>query len=490
MNILSRFFSPYQFRWINILTSFTVLLTSCNKDSLNTVPETSISSATAFSTADKIQAAVYGLYSELQNGSFYGGRYPIFNEQRGEEFSQNDPNTATGAAVWGQNVSASTDLVNNLWKQAYYTINSTNLLIDNLSSTNVISDSLATQYIGEAKFIRALSYFSLAQTFGKPYQQDTTALALPLRLIGINASGSNNLVFSTVGTIYSQIIKDLNDAEAALPTSYSTAATNATRAHKAAAIALKTRVYLVEGNYNAVVSEASKLVPANAPYQYVSGTATHKLESNVATIYNGSYTGPEALFYIAFASSTTETPGSQSSLAYTFLGEPILSLNPTAIISNSAFASGGTDARANLIAAVGGQQLLKKFAITTAPFSDYVPVIRYAEILLNYAEAAANNNDLTKATALLKAVRNRSDPSYVFPAAQVGTKEALINTILTERRIELLGEGFRLPDLLRLVQTLPSKSGAAGSAPAVSPTATNYIWPTPTSETATNLLAP
>jgi hypothetical protein len=487
MKISNKKYKLFQLGWISITAI--ALLASCKKDLLDTVPQTTISSATAYSTAAKIQAAVYGLYSGLQNGSFYGGRYVIFNEQRGDEFSQNDPNSATGAAVWGQNVTASTDLVNNLWSQAFTTINSANLLIDNISNTTVIPDNVSSQYIGEAKFIRALSYFSLVQTFGQPYILDSNYLGLPLRLTGINSSGSNNLAFSSVATIYAQIIEDLNDAEATLPASYSTASLNAIRAHKAAAIALKTRVFLAQGNYTQVINEAQKLVPPAAPYKYANGTALHKLEPTIATIYSGSYTGPEAIFYIAFANTTTETPASQSSLAYTYLGEPILSLNPVGIVANPVFSS-STDARANLITTLSGQSLLKKFAITTAPFSDYIPVIRYAEILLNYAEASANNNDLPTATALLQAVRNRSDAGYTFPASAIATKDSLINTILTERRIELLGEGFRAPDLLRRGQTLPAKSGAAGSAPAIAPTANNYIWPTPSSETADNTLAP
>jgi len=104
-------------------------------------------------------------------------------------------------------------------------------------------------------------------------------------------------------------------------------------------------------------------------------------------------------------------------------------------------------------------------------------VIRYAEVLLNAAEASARTGNLTRATELLYAVRRRSDPAYTFAAADISTAASLINTILTERRIELLGEGFRAPDLKRTQQALPSKIGTSGIAPAVAPTAANYIWP-------------
>jgi starch-binding outer membrane protein, SusD/RagB family len=64
----------------------------------------------------------------------------------------------------------------------------------------------------------------------------------------------------------------------------------------------------------------------------------------------------------------------------------------------------------------------------------------------------------------------------------------LIGTILTERRIELLGEGFRLFDLQRKLQTLPSKTGSIGTAPLVLLTSSNYIWPIPSGEISANKL--
>ena len=134
---------------------------------------------------------------------------------------------------------------------------------------------------------------------------------------------------------------------------------------------------------------------------------------------------------------------------------------------------------------------MSKFKVAST-FSDYVPVIRYPEVLLNYAEALARAGDaasLTRARALLAAVRNRSDATYVFPASAVTTQAALIATILQEKKIEFLGEGFRTPDLQRLLQTLPGKASLSGSAPAVTAAENRYIWPIPASETSINALA-
>lgn len=132
--------------------------------------------------------------------------------------------------------------------------------------------------------------------------------------------------------------------------------------------------------------------------------------------------------------------------------------------------------RTEFVQDMGGKTRLRKWTANT----DYVPLIRYAEVLLNLAEALARTNGLDpQAIALLNAVRKRSDPSVTLaPASQ----QELIDMILIERRIELLGEGQRSPDLLRLGLTLPAK----GSAPAVDPTGIQYIWPIPTSEMLAN----
>lgn len=460
-------------------------LSSCTKNLLDTIPATSVSDATAFSTSDKILAGVNNLYSQLANASYYGGRDIIFNEQRGDEFSQNDGNNSTGANVWNQTITASGNFVNNVWSAAYSAINAANILIANITNTTVISDSLRQNYLAEAKFVRAFCYFSLVTTYAKPYLQDSTAPALPLRLTPSTSGGNNTFLFSTVAQVYAQVLQDLNDAESGLPTGYSSALLTVSRAHKASAIALKTRVYLAQGNYTRVETEAAKLVPAAAPYQYTSGTTTHKLETKFATVFSGSYTGPEAIFFLPFV-NVSETPGNQSALAYNYL-YPILYLNPTAIASDPVFAAGSADARnALVITNSTGQRLLNKFSHNSVPYNDYIPVIRYAEVLLNYAEAAAITGDNTTAVNLLDAVRQRSNPGYVFDPAALTPGSALLAAILNERRIELLGEGFRTPDLLRRVQPLPAKTGNAGTAPEVLPTDGSYVWPVPSGESAYN----
>jgi hypothetical protein len=82
---------------------------------------------------------------------------------------------------------------------------------------------------------------------------------------------------------------------------------------------------------------------------------------------------------------------------------------------------------------------------------EYTPIIRYAEVLLNYSEAALRSGQKELALELLNAVRNRS---LADPATQAYTgfadDKAFMEAILWERRIEFHGEGRRWEDIHRL----------------------------------------
>ena len=183
--------------------------------------------------------------------------------------------------------------------------------------------------------------------------------------------------------------------------------------------------------------------------------------------------------------TATDSYANQSALGYVYNANAEYYLNPEGILGDTLWKS--TDLRRQFLRNASSKYYLKKYAKAT-PYVDFIPVIRYAEVLLNYAEASAKMNDLTLAGELLNAVRKRSDATFIFADSQVITKEALISTILNERRIELLGEGFRSNDLLRTLQTIPAKGSNSMHVNAVLPASENYIYPYPSKEINTNKL--
>jgi starch-binding outer membrane protein, SusD/RagB family len=333
--------------------------------------------------------------------------------------------------------------------------------------------------------LRALAYFTLVTTYARPYAENNgTSKGVPLRLLPESSSANNNLERSTVSVIYRQIINDLDTAELFLPEKYTTALLNTTRAHKNTAIALKTRIYLSSNDFAKVRTEASKLVVQNqTPFSATSGVQ-HRLNSNIAAVFSSDYTSFESIFSVPM---TANDPPEGTVLAIVYNTAPNFALNHTGsgIIANAQWRE--TDARRGFVRTQNGLFYLTKYS-KVSPAIDYIPVIRYAEILLNYAEAEARGGDLNKAIALLKAVRNRSDAGYVFPENSL-TQSEILKTIRTERRIELLGEGFRATDILRDLLVFPDKpTRSSYTARVVGPSQDGYIFPLPNNEILTNKL--
>lgn len=483
-----------QFKYIlGVGLGMVLFSTSCKKQKeyLNPIPQTSITDVTAFETPARIANQVNSLYGALKSGSFFGGRAQIAGDIRGEDFLNETTNGVTGYDVWLMNATGtSQNFIKNCWSQAYYVINLCNLFIDGMAAkgSSVVGTTLSNNYLGEAKFVRALTYYWLLQFYAKPYADNNgNNPGLPLRLTGIKGSGFSDLARSKVSDVYTQILADLNFAEQNLPLDYtgtSQASLRTTRAHRNTAIALKTRVYLAMQQYTNVITEANKIVSTNAPFTATTGVP-HALNPNIVNVFRTPYSSVESILSMPMTSTGGDNPGTQNQLGYYWsktTGNGEFSLNPNGIIADAGWTA--TDARRGFNAVVSGKPYLNTKFNAPSPYTDWAPVIRYSEVLLNLAEALARTNTTgvdARALALLNAVRQRSDPATVLAPA---TQAALIAAILNERRIEFLGEGLRDFDIVRLMQTFPAK----GSAPAVVAGPQPYIWPISADEMSLNHL--
>lgn len=466
-----------KFKALTILVALGLF--ACRKDKLSPIPATSISDLVAFETPERALQTVNGMYAAVKTGQFYGGRYLVYNDIRGEDFSNRTQNGITGFQTYNYTVTPNLGEVGNLWNAAYTALNRINVVIDGVQKS-ALPDATKAQYIAEGRFLRGLTFFSLVTLYARPYWDGNGSKpGVIIYTEPQTQSGNNNKARATVAETYSQIISDLNFAEQNLPQSYTTAALNLTRAHRNAAIAMKTRVYLSMQRYQDVITEANKIVSTTAPFQTSSGV-THRLVTNVVDAFRPGNTA-ENIFSFPF--TTTDLPGTQNSLNQYFSPSPAgngdFSVNTVdGIVTNAGWKA--TDARRGFLEVTGGFTWLRKWTANT----DNVPVIRYAEVLLNLAEALARTNGLdARAIALVNAVRQRSDATTTIAPA---TAQALIDAILVERRIELMGEGFRSLDLLRLAQPLPPKPGVNTT---VGVNDAQYIWAIPNGELLVNRAA-
>ncbi len=464
----------------NIVIIFVLLvsvLPACNKESLSPIPPTSITEADAFASPQRIEQLVLGMYSAVKTSDFYAGRYNVSIELRGEEFLHATLNVAAGLATWQFTLSPSNAEVQTTWRDAYAAINRANVVYEGLQSSAAITDVLKKQYQGEARFLRALCHFALVNLYARPYWDGNGSKeGIPLRLNAETKGGVNNLKRSTVAEVYTQVLNDLDFAEANLPLNYTNAYDNTTRAHRNTAIALKSRVYLAMGQYDKVILESNKIVSTTAPFKATTGVA-HQLAPAISSVFAAPYTTSESVFSFAF--TTLDAP-TTAGIFYnpSPFGSGHNPLNPTGIIGNTGWKI--TDARRAFNQAGGSSIWLRKWPKNPSSESDYATCIRYAETLLNLSEAIVRNTNSVdqRAVDLLKAVRQRSDPTTDFTVAGFATPQDLLNQIEIERRIELLGEGFRSFDRLRLGLPLIGK----GPVPNVATSDIQYIWPIPLTE--------
>jgi len=471
------------------------ILGSCSTELLDPVPKTSLGELQAFDNKDRIVGQVNGMYAMVKSGAFLAGRYQVYNDIRAENFLPKSTNLVTGYATWNHSVVSSTNEVQDLWGAVYADINAINIFLEGLDAkwtagelTGIITEAEYKQYKSEALSLRAISYFSMLQLYAQPYNKDKGASpGLPLRLKAYKTGEGNDMARSTVAEVYTQILKDLNDAEGLAIDKFSTDLLNTTRIHKNTIIAYKTRVYLHMNDFAKVQAEAAKIVSGSAPFVASTGVP-FALTPVFGDIWKTPYTTKESVFSMPFTS--TNLAGTQNSLAH--YNHPSSSesyfLNQAA---GTAFALlNADDARKKLFATGEVNKKTEYFSGKYKEFTvqtDYAPVIRYAEVLLNYSEAIVKggNSVNQKAVDLLNAVRTRSFAAGAYAVADFADVSAFQTAILNERSMEFLSEGIRNMDLLRTLSTIPGKAGAPAAVP---PSSATYIWPIPTTELNINKL--
>jgi hypothetical protein len=413
-----------------------------------------------FSTPNDIETAVAGAYTAVQggvvgaNGSPLGAFAIIQGELRGEDML---PATAANELSY---TASYTPFVNNpvqqLWRWFYFAINSSNIVIEGVrdaATKGIITPDQTRIYEAEGRFLRALCFHELLINFSRPFaDRNGASLGILPQITSIKTSTTIDAAFTlrrtSVADCYRQILEDLDFAEAALPVTR-TGTARVVRATRGAAIALKTRIKLHQQDWAGVVTEANKLVPATAPF--ISPLDNYALGATSSVPFTNQ-TSSEAMFSIG--NTAQNNPGAGNSLAPTF-GSPLLRGRGLVRVSPLVFNLAAwrmDDARRTLLVQDGRSYYITKYSDYTG-LSDYTPLLRYAEVLLNAAEAIQrqSNTPDTRALTLLNAVRNRAVPdSARFTANSFAAGQALLGAILAERRIEFLGEGKRWADIHRL----------------------------------------
>lgn len=468
-----------------ILLLATGFFSSCAD--LEVSPTSFITKENFFKTTADASASITAVYAalniDLTDQSLFG-RNLYFLTDMGSDYaaagaSAINPNVR---AISGLTYDANTDRIQVAWRQIYNGINRANVAIDNIP--NVTGDeALKTRYINEAKFIRALLYFQAVRLWG----------GVPLVLHEAKTLNIAELKVgrSTTEEVYAQIIKDLTAAEslpASLPSS------EAGRATSGAAKALLAKVYLTRKDWSNAIAKATE----------VQSAGNYDLFADFADVFNkNKKNGKEHIFSVQFAENQQGSGASGS----TFMRTSFAGFNatePADIISDVAlfydiYEAG--DKRRDVTYAkrlnIPGttayytfpKPLFRKYLDTTnlsngANVAINFPLIRYADILLTFAEAVNEKSGPTpEAYEALNKVRRRAFGKPIGAASSVDysalTQDQFREAIYEERKKEFVQEGQRWFDLVRWGRLVAEVKKVAAKA---SVSDRNNLYPIPQSE--------
>lgn len=465
-----------------LYTLFSVaLFFNCTNQAINIDQKDAITYDVVFSTAERCELAIVGCYDAAQSGY-----YPNNDQRRGYPFGaasveQGDMkgedmlNTQQFFAVtYGATYDASSPNGQAHWECTYQMVNKINIVIEGLRTAaekGVITEEKAKDGEAEVRFLRALGLHELLVFFSMPYAAtpDASHHGVPVSTVPINTidkvEEAKEAGRATVAATYQQILDDLEYAEQNLLVTRS-GGLKISRATQGAAIALKARVYQHMGKWGDVITESSKIVSASAPFTSPIGGYALTAEPEGPFANNSSNT--ESVFSIENSVLDNATNNGSLSQFYSTV-RSLVCVSP--IIINADFWLASDLRREQLLVRgeYGGINAFWSWKYRAGSvMDDWTPVLRYAEVLLNYAEAEARLNGVTqKAVDLLNAVRNRAvtDTALQFSLSSFANVDVLMAAILQERQIEFLAEGRRWPDIHRLTYdkyAIKSSDGKAG----------------------------
>ena len=455
---------------------------SCS-DFLEQNPQTDLSENDFYKTADDILSAVNGAYSSLQEGDIYGNWY-VF----GEIPSDNTRNQLSGS-VTTQNefdqfyIDTQNSMIANFWKAAYKVINRTNTILGRIDGIE-INTELANRYKLECKFIRALMYFNLVRVYGD----------VPLVLKEISISESYDILREPKENVYNQIIADLKEAQD-LPVSYSTAEDG--RATQGAAKALLANVYMTLHKYAEAETILAEIINSGR-YSLLENTPGSLNIDGYKNVFSPvNHNSKEGIFEIQFLKGGY---GEGSNYANNFApensGTNVVAVGGTGgnnipeMDIYNAYEEG--DLRRDFPMSLGYYDNRKNnewvesryvCKFMDVPYqnndaSNNYPVIRYADVILMYAEALNQNGKTAEACKYLNMTRRRGfgyQTTETSPVdLQTTDKAQFALMVEQERRVELAFENHRWFDLIRTgraVEVMRSKGFSLNE--------TNLICPIP-----------
>jgi hypothetical protein len=518
-----------------ILTAALALsaVTSC-KDYLDVNPVSSFGPDYVFSNVTNATKAVIGAYSSLGGDAGYGIRVSMYyaydnDEMMGQGGTPFPDNERRDIAHF--NVQPSNTQLANPFNQMYAGIERANICIHYIPKMDMYTGGTESEkrdlraLHGEALALRAQFYYELIRNWGD----------VPAQFVPSSFAGDLFIPKTDRDVIYEQILADLAEAAQLVPWRGESGSVGNERISQGAVRALRARIALARGGFSLRKDKTMKRGSNFASYYQIARDETNAIIQQGAHKLNPSY---EAVFRNALCAHTSEPNGEilwevgmtggnsgtgDSKLGYyngprwDGRGNGALTILPTYFYSfdeddkrrdvmcapyniNANFTIAGRGLHEIVDGKFRRDWIKNPDALTSTAqyFGVNWPMIRYADVLLMFAEAENELNGPTAAAydAINQVRRRGFGKPITTPDASVDlsglTKETFFDAIVKERSLELGGEGVRKYDLIRwnmLAQKINETKAAlaamaAGTAPYdVLPTtmyyqanATSLVW--------------
>jgi hypothetical protein len=468
-----------------LAVALTLSTTSC-EDYLERYPLEGPADQSYFANASELELAVNGCYKGMNFHPLDGMPMQLLLDD-GTDLGW-DRNNSSLQQIGKGSHDSNNGFSKSIWDNSYKIIGRCNFILDNMGKLDGKMDAtLQARYRAETRFVRAYTYHYLIELFG--------GVPLVTKTIGLAES---QVPKSTKEECVTFIMSELDAAANDLPVSYS--GINSGRATKGAALATKARTALYSEKWADAATAAKAVMDLNY----------HKLHTNYGQLF--SYAGQastEIIFALQYLKTSTvvhstpqnflsrnaqgasnKVPGQVLVDAYECTDgltidksplynpkDPFKNRDPrldfTVAVPGSNYFNFKFETHKDSVktinyatgARVDNQDAIHAFATYTGycwrKFTDIadaadrnnselnISLIRYAEVLLIYAEAKIEANQIDQSVYdAINAVRQR--PTVNMPAIKTGKTQAEMRSIIRkERKYELTNEGFRLVDIRR-----------------------------------------
>jgi hypothetical protein len=322
-----------------------------------------------------------------------------------------------------------------LWDNIYQAVGRANILLARLPGVPGLDPDERDNMLGQAHFLRALSYHNLIKHWGGPLPSGDNTDGVPLRLEPVtDILSAGNIERASRTEVYTQILADLQIAATNLD-----GTTETRRASFGAVKALEARVHLYRGDW------ANALTAATA-----AEAEGYELAADYADLFSadGADT-PEDIFRIVY------TPSEYNLLSYYYLHDTFGGRYEVAPTQNLYDAYETDDVRRDATIQVTDDGALFGYKYpSSGAGTEHTHVIRFAEVILTKAEALARQGQLGPAVTEYNRIRARAGLLPHVLGVNVISQQDVLDAIWQERRVELALEGDRYAELVRTGQFL------------------------------------